>query len=58
LLPAAAGVGGADDSARPLRAAQFTKPNMARARIGTAFLLQVFSVPSALKASHYSGKNL
>jgi hypothetical protein len=34
LLPVAERVGAADDSARPFRAAQFTKPNMARAKIG------------------------
>jgi uncharacterized protein YbaP (TraB family) len=34
LLPVAGRVGAADDSARPFRAAQFTKPNMARAKIG------------------------
>ena len=34
FCPAAAVVGGADESARPFRAAQFTKPNIALARIG------------------------
>src|SRR6266849_1999753 len=58
LRPASADVAGAVVSARPLRAAQLTKPNIARARIGTVpsfysikvrtnteFPLPVFSVP-------------
>jgi hypothetical protein len=45
--------GGAAESDRPFRAAQSTNPNIARAKIGTAFSFMVFSVisvPSALKA--------
>jgi hypothetical protein len=53
LCFAASREGGAAESDRPFRAAQSTKPNIARAKIGTAFSLKVFSVisvPSVLKA--------